>query len=317
MQLKTYLNKWLPLEINACPNFVLDQLGYEKIEQIAKQTIHQSYSYCTEEKFFEPAFNYCKVKGSAVADYKYRIVQTPFGEMVCSIRFVGGDLNKPAVFVMRQDFEINKPKQIKEIGEILKKEYALFKPKRIRWYSGKLEHKLIKNNAFINGDLIRIGEFLSKLKKQIPPINYGKIVLEKAKNSDWYDDYFQAYEKIYKVDADFIERAQALEKDVVQQLINKELFYEIQIENKLAGLIAANNESNRFLKGFVVYEEILFENFRRKQFATAAQFHLIEQLEASNNEMLYGTIHYENQASLKTALRCGRQIVGMFVFADI
>ena len=317
MDLKVYLKKWLPFEISACPRFIQERLGEFAINEIASKNIHASYSYCNDEKFFEPAFIYCKIKGSTVHDFKYRMLSTPFGEIVTSIRFIGGDLNKPAVFIMRQDFEIKYAEQIKKIGALLKKEYALFKPKRFRWYSTKIENDLIKKHNFVAGDLIRITGFINELKKQSPPKNYDSVRLEKAQNLDWYDSFFEAYKKIHQQNPRLIEISQALEKDVAQQLMNKEQLFKIIIKNQFAGIIAANDEDNRFSKGFVVYEELLFEAFRKKHFAAAAQFHLIEQLKAQPNDMLFGTIHSDNPASLKTALRCGRQVIGQFIFADI
>jgi len=95
------------------------------------------------------------------------------------------------------------------------------------------------------------------------------------------------------------------------------LLFEINIDGKWAGIIGANNGYDNFLKGYYIVEEFLIENFRGKQFASAVQRHLINKLPFNSNEMLFGTIHYENIPSLRTAMRVDRRPIGMYAFAEI
>ena len=103
----------------------------------------------------------------------------------------------------------------------------------------------------------------------------------------------------------------------MQELADKGLLFEAYRKNDFIGIIAADRQRSWFLDGYVVIEELLFQQFPTQKLASAMQRHLIEQLDGDLDQMLYGTIHFDNISSLKTAYRCGRKYCGMYIFADL
>lgn len=314
---KNTINKWLEIELLKCPSFILKRLGEKEIRKLLLKEVEQNLTYCTDDDAAKRFYDYVKKEGSTPDDYKYKLIITPLGEMITSIRYVGGDLNKPAVYLIHKYFDLKELKDIKLIGEIIEKEYAVFKPKRLRWYSSAIETELIEDNDFIDGDLIYVAEFVDNLKKQSLPKNFNKVTIHHATSLNWYSEYQKGFESIYKKQPAFIEMVQVESKDTFNELINKQLLFEINVDGNWAGIIAADKGHDYFFKGYYIVEEFLIEEFRGKQLASSAQRHLINQLESNTNEMLFGTIHFGNPASLRTALSAKRKVIGMYVFADL
>lgn len=311
------IKKWIDIELPNCPQFIIDGIGKDTVIANITKEVELNVSHCFESELAQKIIDYCQVKGATVEDCKSRQLKTPLGEIITGIRFVGGDLNKPAVFIIHKDFELKNLNNIKLIGEFLAKEYAIFKPKRIRWYSSTIEKELIANNNFIAGDLIYVAEFIEKLKQQPLPKNFDKVKLVEATTINWHKEYTAAFEKICQQWPGFAEMAQAEDVETLQDLMKKHLLFEIIVDGQFAGIIAADNGTNSFLSGYYIVEELLLEKYRGKHLASAVQRHLIEKLASNNNEMLFGTIHYNNQPSLRTATKLSRKAIGMYVFADI
>ncbi len=312
-----FLQKWLPIETNHCPIFVTQKLGKNVIQNRLNVFVEESWRYCSDRKQAKKIADYCGIKDAKISDYLYRTLTTPFGEVVTSIRFIGGDLSKPAVFLMHKDFDLVRIADIQQLGAFLKQEYALFAPKRFRWFSTKDKSDLITNHEGIEGDLGYYTHFLSDLKKAPKPANFEKVQLQVASSLDWYDLYFNSYQEMYQANPFFEEMASVESKESLQNMIDNESLFEVFIEGKWAGIIGVCKAKALFLEGYEVYEEYLLPEFRGKHLAPAVQRHLIEKLSIVGDEMLYGTIHYQNQASIKTAKRVGRKQVGLYVFADI
>jgi len=261
-----------------------------------------------DDDFSQKNCAYCKVDGAVSDDYKYRLYETSLGEIVTSIRFMGGDLTKCFVSILYKDFPLEKVKDIRYLSEFLAEAYQIFQPKDIAWFSTKIDHDLIKNNDSIRGDMLYVSAYLAYLKQQPKPKNFDKISLKLATSTDWYGQYIRTYEQLYKEIPNFEDMAHFEPESAFIPMMKANLLYEVFVENKLAGTIGVERREERFYKGYVVYEEVLFDSFRGKGFASAMQRHLIEHLEDAGDDILFGTIHYKNQASLKTALGVGRKV---------
>ncbi len=230
---------------------------------------------------------------------------------------MGGDLTKPYVLVIHKNFSLHTVENIWLISALLSKEYKLFKPQRFGWFSNNIEDQLIEENGFLSGDMVYISNFLEKLKDNDKPEYYERVNLLPAQNLDWFERYENAYEKLLADNPNFKEMIQITSKSTLEQLKDQHLLYEVFIDENWAGIIAANSESDLFFSGFCVYEELLLKEFRGQNLAPAMQRHLIEKLPSKEKEMIYGTIHYDNVPSIKTAQKVGRLPCGMIVMAKM
>ena len=300
-----------------CPDFILQKLSKKEVGNRLRTFVEENWRFCGDEKSAKRVHDYCGIEGAKVEDYLYRQLRTPLGEAVTSIRFVGGDLTKPAVFLIHKDFELESRKRVKELGAFLYEEYELFRPKRFRWFSSNEEVNLLERVEGIEGDLGYYTGFVSDLKEMPKPANFDQIKLVLATSLDWYERYENSYQDMYRANPFFVEMASVESRETLQGMIDENLLFEVWVGDTWAGIIGVCETHRKYLKGYEVYEEYLLAEFRGKKLAPAVQRHLIERLPSTANEMLYGTIHHQNLPSIKTAKRCGRRGVGAYLFGDI
>ncbi|MFK7907230.1 MAG: N-acetyltransferase family protein [Chitinophagales bacterium] len=314
---QAFIAKWLEIETGYCPDFILQKLGKKEAQNRLMTFVEENWRFCGDKKSAERVHDYCGIEGAKVEDYLYRQLSTPFGEVVTSIRFVGGDLTKPAVFLIHKDFELDSQAKVKEMGDFLYREYELFQPKRFRWFSPKEAVNLSKFGEGIEGDLSYYTGFLADLKNAPKPASFEKIELAVSTSLDWYERYENSYQDMYRANPFFVEMASVESRESLQDMMDKGLLFEVLVDGAWAGIIGVCEARRKYLAGYEVYEEYLLAEFRGKGLAPAVQRHLIERLPSTANEMLYGTIHHQNIPSIKTAKRCGRRGVGAYVFAEI
>lgn len=311
------LQKWIDIEIADCPAHIVAKKGKETIIAFLTKQVTESLILGLDDAFSERNCSYCKIEGAVSNDYKYRLYQTNLGEIITSIRFMGGDLTKCFVSILYKDFPLEKVEDIRYMTAFLKEAYALFKPKDIAWFTTEINQDLIQNNDFIQGDMLYFSEYLDYLKQQPKPKSFDKVSLKLATSTDWYAQYKMTYEQLYKEIPNFIDMAHFEPESAFPPMIEAGLLYEVFVENELAGIIGVAKDKDRFYEGYLVYEEVFFNKFRRQGLASAMQRHLIEKLTDSGNDMLFGTIHYGNVASQKTALGVGRKMDNISLLARI
>ena len=83
------------------------------------------------------------------------------------------------------------------------------------------------------------------------------------------------------------------------------------------GVAAALRQDERSLGGFCVMELFLSPDVQGRGWAPRLQRALIEALPARPGDCLHGTIHGLNRPSLRTALRCGREVVETWWFRSL
>lgn len=81
----------------------------------------------------------------------------------------------------------------------------------------------------------------------------------------------------------------------------------ITVDDEIAGLIACAPDHIGFLKGQVIFEEVVSPGYQGRRLASAAQAALAEQLSDEDPDaLLLGTIAHNNPASRRSAERAGR-----------
>jgi L-amino acid N-acyltransferase YncA len=92
------------------------------------------------------------------------------------------------------------------------------------------------------------------------------------------------------------------------------LLFEVLAGGVPAGVVAASREDAHGMSGFCVQELCLDPAWRGKGLAAQAMHGLVARLPARAGDVLWGSIHPENLASLRQALSLGREIVGGYVW---
>lgn len=311
-----FIKKYAAIEAAYYPEALAASISKAEFQRRIEARLVEDYGYLSDDEFAQKNYGYCQIESTTADDYKYRLLDSPHGQFVASIRFIGGDLSKPSVFILHRDFELNSEEVIRNVGQFLAEKYAKFQPIRIYWFSPKWENELIEQHDFIHGDMLYLADAVSTLQQRPKPASYDRIELQPTKTLDWYETYERAYHQLLNEWPAFGEMARVESRESLQELIDQDNLYRVFVDDQWAGIIGANRHSDWFLEGYVIYEEFLFAAFRNQKLAPAMQRHFIERLH-DTNALIYGTIHNGNLPSLKTALRVGRQPAGMFVYAEL
>lgn len=119
-----------------------------------------------------------------------------------------------------------------------------------------------------------------------------------------------AYATLLQENPRSVEWAQPESEDALAECAAAGLLFEIRVDGRPAGVIAATRWDTHGLRGFSVEEVCLDRAHRGHGFAASATQRLLEQVPAEAGDVLWGTIAPGNRPSLHAALRVGRQIVG-------
>jgi hypothetical protein len=92
------------------------------------------------------------------------------------------------------------------------------------------------------------------------------------------------------------------------------LLFEVVVDDTSAGVVAAIRDDRHGMSGFGVEEICLDAAARGRGLAAGVVQRLVDALPAADGDVLWGTIHPDNQPSLRNALSVGRRVVGGYVW---
>jgi hypothetical protein len=110
--------------------------------------------------------------------------------------------------------------------------------------------------------------------------------------------------------------ARAEDADSLQDCADEDLLFEVVVDGASAGVGAALRAPPPRMSGFCVEELCLDDAFRGHGLAAGVVQRLVDALPAADGDVLWGTIHPDNQPSLRNALSVGRQVVGGYVWVS-
>lgn len=312
-----FRSQWIPYLLDQCPGFIRNRLTEDQLQESLEHDLYEDYDRLTSADWAVEFHRYINLPKSKLEDFQYRYLETPLGAAITSIRYIGGDKAKPAVFILHKDFELVEPDHIHIIGQQINEDYALFKPQRFRWFSQFDASNLIESTPGLNGDLVYVAQYLDALRAIPSKSKPESLHFKQAYDLSWYDKYHKDFKTMLESNPSFREVAGIESKDSMQLLLNSKSLFLAYENDEWIGVVGALPQTHRYFHGHEVYEEYLLESYRGRGWAKHLQRHLIERLDAPQQEMLYGTIHYKNVPSYRTALSCGRKFCGMYVMADI
>lgn len=94
-------------------------------------------------------------------------------------------------------------------------------------------------------------------------------------------------------------------------------FFEVEVDGQRAGVVAAREGRCLAWAGAEMVEEVLEPAWWGQGLGAALQRHLVDALPTQLGPFLWGTIDGVNEASLRTAKRVGRRIVGSWWFVPL
>ncbi|MGI8700166.1 MAG: hypothetical protein ACR2JU_03000 [Nocardioidaceae bacterium] len=122
------------------------------------------------------------------------------------------------------------------------------------------------------------------------------------------------YQQIHAVhvaqDPAHARRARCEHREDLARLAGQGMLFDVRVNGAWAGILAAESDARRGIRGATVVELILDHGYRGLGYGQHLSTLLAKALPLPDEDCLMGTIHAENHAAYRSALRAGRVDVG-------
>ncbi len=245
--------------------------------------------------------------GIASEFFKHRLLEVAGRRLIAGIRFFGMDIERPFIEVARISQPLENQSQQLELSQLLKKEFAIFKPTRWRIFQAShLEYQF----AGCDTDLRVVAGLLSSIKAQPKPENDNRVKLKPAINLGFYPRYQKLYQDLYAKHPWLSDVARTETLEDVTHYFEHDKVFEIFVDGTWAGITIAARDQEWGLKGWLMVEIALESNWQGQGLGVAVQRQLVARLEDAGNDTLFGTVGAVNIPMQKTAAKVGRVDLG-------
>jgi L-amino acid N-acyltransferase YncA len=251
--------------------------------------------------------------------YNHRVYELAGMQVMLGIRFRDRDISIPFVDVVRSNQAITNAAQVKAICDLVRQEFAVFKPLRVRFYQpAHLEYQIDLPGS--SGDQRVLAAPLTTMLAHSKPDGLERVGLRRTHDLEFYERYAQTYAAAYQERPWLPTESSTHSLEAMQEYLEIAQVHEIFVDGQWAGITGGEPHSDEFaLKGFVVIEMLLAKFARGQGLGAAVQYRLAEALQSSSapEDVLYGTIGSNNPPMLKTAARVGRVDLGGWIWVDL
>ena len=312
-----YIEDFLKYELSKIPSEIKNHLTEDIAVKNIKDQFESFYTYTTDNDSAERYMKNANHKNKNIDDYKIHLSDAGNHNYVMSGIFLNkaGYKNIPIVEINGKNFDVFDNSEIEPIKKFLYNKYKAFYPKKICFFEIADSEKESKQEN--ECETILVTGHINTIKKKDKPDVYDNVSLERVYDYEFYDKYVSEYEQLKEENEIYKDKVRAESMNSLKDAMANGFLYKIIIDGKLAGIFAISKTFFNYCSGYYIKEEILFREFRGKNFAAAAQRKMIDSLEASENDFIFGTIVPENHASLKTAYKCGRENAGKYYLINI
>jgi L-amino acid N-acyltransferase YncA len=259
------------------------------------------------------------VSGATPSMYNHRVLEVAGMRVMLGIRFRGGDITVPFVDLVRSSEAITSVAQVEAICDLVRQEFAIFKPLMVRFYQpSHLEFQIDLPGS--SGDKRVLAAPLTTIFEHPKPDGLERVSLCRANDLEFYQRYADTYAAIYRERPWLPHEAEPESLEDMQEHLETGHVFEVFVDGQWAGVTGAEHRNNEFaLRGFVVLEMLLAQFARGQGLGAVVQYRLVEALQASSapEDVLYGTIGSNNPPMLKTAARVGRVDLGGWIWVKL
>jgi RimJ/RimL family protein N-acetyltransferase len=260
-----------------------------------------------ESADFGPTFvQHCPSPGAVAADYLPRELDLGDGLSVLA------GIHKGSFFFVNvyAQTRLLRADEVARAGDMLRREFAMFEPAAVRWWEpavGGAGHKGKRLD-----DLRLIVGWIPELLEDGPAPNQ-RVRLQAESSAAFHDDYLAMYERFFAANPAMRDVVRTEDREDLQACADVGALFRVLVDDAFAGVIAAAPSRHGGVDGWSVNEELLDTAYRGQGLAVHAQRAMLAQLDQNVSQLVFGTINAVNQASVKTALRVGRQDAGGWV----
>jgi hypothetical protein len=224
------------------------------------------------------------------------------GHVLVGPRYLGRDPDLPFLGVSASDRPLVAG-DAEALVEIARRDFAAFRQKFVlpttsevigAWPGTRPEHRQLVG---LLGDLRR---------RSTPP------ELSAVPRADlaFYDRYQQLYDDDVARDPAHARHTRTESREDLQELAGQGLLFDVEVDGAWAGIVAAEPDARRGVRGATVIELILDHRFRGRGYGKHLSTLLARGVPLPDDQCLMGTIHADNRTSYRSARAAGRVDVG-------
>ncbi len=243
-------------------------------------------------------------------DWANRVVELPSGGWALTgIRFRGRDVSKPFVDVIATSVRPDAA-GLAELGSVLEDARA-FSPLcfRVRLPGDLLRVRaLAGHGSSVAPDQLVVAGPVSVIagREQTPGASAVELVPTTPEAAA--PRVAAIYETVRRVTPDLDEWAAPADEDGLGDADEQGLLFEVVVDGRAAGVVAAARDDAYGFTGFVVEEIALDDDHRGQGLGPAVLRALARRLPATEADVLWGHVHADNTPSLRGALASGRAV---------
>jgi len=296
--------------MNNIPPILLAWVGSENIKNSIRTKLMDDYAYLYDDEAAGEYMSNIKYENTHIEDYYAHFIDLDYNRAVISSIYFRKERGNffPFIQIFHKNFDFSSIRK-NELEKIISW-YGAFNPEFIRFYEHDLRESMTIHDYKITGESIVAAGHIATIKHHTKPDDYGDISLEIVHNMDFYENYSREYDDFLKENGHMRNFLNKESYETMKRLVEINFVYKIIIDGETAGIFAVDKTIEKYFNSFLVVEEVIYKKFRGRGFAPAAQRKIIDIIIAGSQEMIFGTIHPQNLASLKTALKNDRVLLG-------
>jgi L-amino acid N-acyltransferase YncA len=237
------------------------------------------------------------------------------GWAIAGIRFRGRDIEKPFVDIIATSATPDYL-GIAELGDVLA-HFEAFAPLCLRVHlPGDARGAAAPAGpsfASVPDQLVVAGP-VAQMTKQARSPRFDSVQLVRAVPADAAARVAEIYDEVRRSNPRLDEWATPSSGDSLADADEEALLFDIVVEGRIAGVVAATRDNAYGFTGFTVEEIALDSAHRRRGYGLAVLQHLAQRLPVDASDVLWGHIHPDNAPSLRNALASGRTVVSSLVW---
>lgn len=261
----------------------------------------------------------CPVVGAGPDDYRNAwLEESGASWALVGPRFRGLDLGRPFVDVIAQSDAPRTLAELRALARSAGRRFAVFEPRHARF--------LVAPSRF--ADLDRLEEaFVERVVLAAPfpiirslpmPGAHGQdVTLRPARDLAFEERYRRAYARLLDDEPRQAEFAQAADHEELAAYVAGGGAFEVLVDGAAAGFVAAFRDRAFGMRGHHVGEMLLYPQARGRGLGRLVQRLLVEALPAERDDLFFGVVDARNRAAVRTALGCGRRVVGAYVWVPL
>jgi L-amino acid N-acyltransferase YncA len=248
-----------------------------------------------------------------------RVTFSAGGWAVSGIRFRGGDPALPFIDVIATS-EPPTPDGLAVVAEELLPAYQAFAPLCLRVDAldpaGLLQAVALdaRFGQHCAVDLYVVAGLVEDLRARPRADSYEAVTVRPGPAAVLAQRVADIYEQSGELNPQQQVWAQPEDEDSLAECAEQGLLFEVLVGAESAGVVASIRYDAHAMSGFSVQELCLDAHHRGKRLAAGVLQRLIDALPAQTGDVLWGTIHPDNTASLRNSMTVGREIVGAYVW---